>query len=354
MEYKKINSQIVSRIKAERIVSFISNYLKLCGDTTLEELLIRFNLWGKDTIRILNFMKQNKLIIVENSKISLSKNQKNKINPKIIENHHYLVDWSDINKINTNINHTLIDRFENIVQNRPQADTKLDQYYSTSETNNKRLNIVTAMTTKSKQICFLGDDDLTSIFFALTKKHFLTVYEIDKKLIKFFNIINKKNKLNIELIEHDYSKEVYSKKFDIIFSDPCATLEAAELVLLRAKKISHPKTIFILSWAEFVWDPKYYTQIINTFQKTGWILRKKYPNFNEYKNECLLEYLTNSDLNALKILGSSKRAILNALPIQRYGLYILENGPAPKINWDENKNIYLDDNQIKKIKEIKK
>jgi predicted methyltransferase len=353
MEYKKINSQLVSRIKAENIMSFISNYLKLCGKSTLEELLVRFNLWGKDTIRILDFMKQNDLITIKNSKMIVSNIKDKRIDSKVIEKYYYLVDWSDINKTNININPLLISRFEHLTRNRPSADTKLDQYYSTPETNNKRLNLVTSINTKSQKICFLGDDDLTSVFFAIIKKHSLTVYEIDKRIIKFLKDINKKNKLGIKIVEHDYSKEVSSKKFDIIFSDPCATLEAAELVLLRAKKISHSKTIFVLSWAEFVWDPEYYSKIINIFEKTGWILKKKYPSFNEYKNECLLEYLTKSDWCAVKRLGSSKKSILSAPPIQRYGLYVLENGPKVSGNWDETKNIYLDDSQIKKIKETK-
>ncbi|MFA6319610.1 MAG: bis-aminopropyl spermidine synthase family protein [archaeon] len=353
MDYKKIDSELVSRIKAKNIVSFISNYLKLCGETTLVEMLIRFNLWGKDTIRILDFLRQNKIIIVNNSKIRLSSSINKNINSNILEKYYYLVDWSDITKVNSNINTTLINHFKLLTKNRPQVDTKLDQYYCTPETNNKRLNLVTDAYNLSQKICFLGDDDLTSIFFALTKKHSITVYEIDKRLVKFIKNINKKSQLNININEHDYSKEVSLKKFDIIFSDPCATLEAAELVLLRAKKIAHSKTNFILSWAEFVWDPTYYSKIKNIFEKTGWVLRKKYLNFNEYENECLLKYLTKNDWAAIKRLGSSRQLILNSPPIQKYGVYVLENGSETNIQWNKKKNIYLDDNQIKKIKGMK-
>ena len=38
---------------------------------------------------------------------------------------------------------------------------------------------------------------------------------------------------------------------------------------------------------------------------------------------------------------------------QKYGVYVLENGSETNIQWNKKKNIYLDDNQIKKIKGMK-
>ncbi len=357
MQTIKPQKNLVTRVEPNEIADFFIQYLKIHGNISLLELMARTNLWSKDTLRICRHMLEQGAIQIRGKEIVL-KTTSLPQDPTKLSKLHWLMKWTmryqSLHEFNEP-EKQLLKEFKSILKNRPHCDSQLDQYYCTPETNLERLKLaLKEPNPESKNVCFLGDDDLTSLIFAMSKrfKH-ITVYEMDKRLIKFFE--KQKENLglkNFDILTKDYRDPFYSKrKFDMFYSDPCATIEGAELVLGRGREIAKPTAIFFLSWCEFLWDPQYIAGLLPIYSKTGWKNTKKYPEFNEYENECILSYLTDYDKETLKLFNITEKDLLSTPPIQRYGITRLEyakNLGKELGKW--NKEIYLNNENIKKIK----
>lgn len=325
-DIKKLESSLVSRIPIAILVSAIKEFISLKKEVNIIDLLTIFNLWFEDTLRITHYLVVSGELIFRDKIITI-KNDKEDHDLVTLKGKPWLIKWNlDIeSKIDLNDEEKSIMKvFKANLKGRPSNNNKIDQYYSTPETNIKRLRLLLKENPKFKRrICFFGDDDLTSIMFAISKSFSeIVVFDIDKRIIDHIN--NTMKKLDIKnciAILHDY-RDIFLEKnnFDIFHSDPPATNEAIELVLKRAKQLSDSGAVFYLSWPEFISDPEYLLRIESTYIKNGWLLMEKYQDFNEYDNECLFNYLSKQDWDILRKLNIDKEYILKRPPMQRYCL----------------------------------
>jgi len=240
----------------------------------------------------------------------------------------------------------LIERFKEAARGRPSNNDKIDQYYNTPETNLKRLRLLSREPMKeSKSICFLGDDDLTSLMFAMEGSFpNITVYDIDSRIINFVNHSAAKQGLrNYNALLYDYREApAEDVGFDVFHSDPPATVEAVDLVLKRAKEIARPAASFYLSWPEYICDPDYLLGIQKAYTDNGWVITAKFPDFNEYDNACFFNYIGEDDRVTLRMFGLTDSDILASPPMQRYCLtrLLLSGEPGERIGkWE--KELYL-------------
>lgn len=323
---KKLEASLVSKIPIAILVSAIKEFVSLKGKINIVDLLTVFNLWLEDTLRLTYYLIASGELIFRDKIITI-KNENKDHDLAILKDNPWLIKWNlDIeSKIDLNGEEKNIMKvFKDSLMGRPSNNDKIDQYYSTPETNIKRLRLVVKENPQFKRrICFFGDDDLTSIMFAISKSFSkIVVFDIDKRIIDHINNTMKRLGIkNCVAILHDY-RDIFPKKnnFDIFHSDPPATNEAIELVLKRAKQLSDPGAVFYLSWPEFISDPEYLLQIESTYIKNGWLLMEKYQDFNEYDNECLFNYLSKEDWDILRKLNIDKEYILKRPPMQRYCL----------------------------------
>ena len=95
-----------------------------------------------------------------------------------------------------------------------------------------------------KEVVCIGDDDLTSIIFALggKPKRILAV-DIDKYLLETIEEYAEKHKLQIEILEHDLRKPIPEKfrgKFDTFISEPPDTVSGISLFVSRGTEFLKP------------------------------------------------------------------------------------------------------------------
>ncbi len=121
---------------------------------------------------------------------------------------------------------------------RPNPDRNLDQFWATTETVLRRaLLLGNIPDIDKKQLLFLGDDDLSSVAFAIFfKAKKITVIDIDSRLLQFLKTIAENEKLPIETFEHDLKNPLPSqfKLYDTVFFDPPYTPEALNTWIARA------------------------------------------------------------------------------------------------------------------------
>ena len=126
---------------------------------------------------------------------------------------------------------TILEKYKSL---RPRPKREFDQFYAVEETIFKRTDLLSKFSNIDKKILFLGDDDITSIALALTKKfEKIFVIDIDKEILNLIKTIAENEKLNIETIDYDLRKPLINlEKFNLIFFDPPYTLNAVKLWLL--------------------------------------------------------------------------------------------------------------------------
>jgi len=133
----------------------------------------------------------------------------------------------------------ILNFFSKYSKGRPKPNRNLDQFWATEDTVLRRAVLLgNILEISQKQLIFLGDDDLTSVAFALLfKAKKVTVVDIDSQLLQFIKIIAHKERLPIEIFKHDLRNPLPSPKFkryDISFFDPPYTPEALNIWLIRA------------------------------------------------------------------------------------------------------------------------
>ncbi|MGC8575455.1 MAG: bis-aminopropyl spermidine synthase family protein [Caldisericum sp.] len=132
----------------------------------------------------------------------------------------------------------ILETFKEIFKNRPLETTEFDQGVVSEENSVRRLEFVYERgDLEGKEIFFLGDDDLTSIVFALSKMpKRVVVVDIDKRIVDYINEVSKDYKLNIEAYNYnaaDRLDEEFINKFDTFLTDPVETVKGMQLFLSR-------------------------------------------------------------------------------------------------------------------------
>ena len=126
----------------------------------------------------------------------------------------------------------LLERFKEIVKNRPEPKHEFDQAYVTPETTVARVIFMhTRGDLENREVFVLGDDDLTSIALMLSglpKR--IAVLDIDHRLTEFIEKTAEEIGYdNIEIFTFDLRKplpEYALRKFDTFITDPPETVDA--------------------------------------------------------------------------------------------------------------------------------
>uniref|UniRef100_A0A7C4XS68 N(4)-bis(aminopropyl)spermidine synthase n=1 Tax=Caldisericum exile TaxID=693075 RepID=A0A7C4XS68_9BACT len=132
----------------------------------------------------------------------------------------------------------LLEKFRGIFKERPRETTEFDQGVVSEENSIRRLEFVYERgDVEGKAVFFLGDDDLTSIVFALSRMpSFVSVVDIDKRIVDYINRVAKALHLPVEAYEYDACRKLDSKfveKFDTFLTDPVETVKGMRLFLSR-------------------------------------------------------------------------------------------------------------------------
>lgn len=122
---------------------------------------------------------------------------------------------------NVKINNRII----KILKQRPKPNHKIDQQPLPPELTIMRAKLIQSEENLfNKKIAFVGDYDSTNVALSLLSKiKEVYIFDIDKRLLNFFEKIAKKEKYIINTINCDISKfksKKFSEKFDIVVSDP--------------------------------------------------------------------------------------------------------------------------------------
>lgn len=208
----------------------------------------------------------------------------------------------------------IISKYKNL---RPNPERNFDQFFCTEETAVKRANLINSLPqAESKNLLFLGDDDLVSIAFCLFfKAKKIMVVDIDKRILNFIKMIGEKENLPIETYEHDLRNPLPKnefKNYDIVFFDPPYTPEAVNTFLLRAMEASLGSgSNFKRKKPEFLSQKFYlmsygYTQresekglkVQEIITSLGLIIQEKFKDFNRYYGAKSIE--SKSDLYILQ------------------------------------------------------
>ena len=133
----------------------------------------------------------------------------------------------------------ILNRFKEIVENRPRPTAEYDQGYIREEDLMQRIAFIYERgDVEGANIMVIGDDDLISIALALTgMPEKITVLEIDERLINFINKVAMNLNLNISAQKFDVRHDVpeqFLGKYDIFITDPVETIPGITLFLSRA------------------------------------------------------------------------------------------------------------------------
>lgn len=167
-------------------------------------------------IRLLDQMEKLNLIHIKNDKFSI--NNGHKIFNICSTCHGKMVDAKTFDK-------EITTKFVDIYSKKPAPTFIFDQRPITYETTINRVMYMTnRMDIVGKDVVILGDDDLTGIalgLFGFAKS--VVVLDIDKRIVKYTNLVAKKYNLNIKAMLFDATKDVpkeLKNRFDTLLVDP--------------------------------------------------------------------------------------------------------------------------------------
>ncbi len=225
----------------EKIISQVINFIGEKEKVLFLELLERLADYHplKEIMKILNKLAKDKIIGNEDSYLILTEKGKElywKIkSPFKIS----LCETCFGKRITINEDfQEILEKFKEIVKERPQPIAEYIQGYMNEEDVIRRIIFMHSYNDlKNRKIIIIGDDDLLSIALALTKlPKRIVVLDIDKRLVKFLEEINKKYNFSIEIFEYNI-KEPFPKKlknkFDVFSCEPLETYSGLRLFVGR-------------------------------------------------------------------------------------------------------------------------
>jgi predicted methyltransferase len=173
---------------------------------------------------------------------------------------------------------------------RPQPERQYDQFFAYPSTTIKRaIKLYAHGDLTNRRLVFLGDDDLTSTAVALTNQAAqITVFEIDPKIIATIQQIAEKNRLNIQIHQHDLRQPITDRKllqhFDVVFTDPPYTPGGISLFLNRSIELLSPKlsSRIYLCYGNSERARERELEIQKIINQSGLLINTKLSNFNHY------------------------------------------------------------------------
>jgi predicted methyltransferase len=132
----------------------------------------------------------------------------------------------------------ILDKFQLIIKNRPEALAQYDQAFIQADDVIKRVMFIYQRgDLLNSKILVIGDDDLISIALGLTNlPEIIYVIEIDQRLTSFINHISQKYLLKIKTLTYDVRQPLPSNllnQFDVFITDPVETEKGLKAFLLR-------------------------------------------------------------------------------------------------------------------------
>ncbi|MFL2759451.1 MAG: bis-aminopropyl spermidine synthase family protein [Dehalococcoidia bacterium] len=128
-----------------------------------------------------------------------------------------------------------ITKFDELSEDRPDPDYKLDQSHAISTTCFRRVMYFHENDAiEGRDIAILGDDDLTSLAIMIfsirhgLKVNSLNVFDIDQRILTFVESISQTLGFEVNLYQIDLIEKLqdsYQNNYDVIISDPPYTVE---------------------------------------------------------------------------------------------------------------------------------
>jgi len=222
----------------ERIESKILR--ELAGSRrTLWELLDKVNSPLKNFVSSLRKLSANGLIAADENGFYLTESGKNMVNPKNLDFEAKLcpqclgkgiIPEAKFQKV--------LEEFKRISEKRPKPTLDFFQGYMLERDVVARVALMHYHgDLDGKSIALIGDDDLLSVALALTGlPSRIVVFDIDRRLGDFINMVNKDYGFNIEYVEYNVANPLPQElrgRFDVFSSEPLETLSGLKAFIMR-------------------------------------------------------------------------------------------------------------------------
>lgn len=206
-----------------------------------------------------------------------------------------------------------------IFENRKRKpNTFFYQSYNTYESLIRRLNLMQQFGDDTKKnIIFIGDDELFSVFFALNAESYnrILVLDIDRSVLEEINYYSKMFNLNIETkIFNVFEDNTYESDFDVFFASGLKNLAGLLLFIFTGTKFLNPEKNF---GGYFTYYPyvSSLSNIQNNQDKYNLTLQKKLIEYGfiiEHLSVCDESNINDSIIKKLKKwIYESKELLIN-------------------------------------------
>src|SRR3989344_3636020 len=290
----------------KNLASDVIRYLSINNSASFLEILK--NVGGSDrrALRLLNELVINKILMYHNGTFRLGAKRERRYN-----SHDLICERCGGALINTSPLSDIKDKMLGIFRNKPRPTFIFDQRPVTVDTTIKRVAYALARgDIQDRKIAILGDDDLTSIAISLTgvaKKVY--VFDIDTRLVTFIQKISDNLKLDINVVEQDFTKEVpkiYKEYFDMFMTDPTPTKVPFTVVGNACLSlVNKDKGTGYFSIYSSAMDKNLDLQTV--IHKMGLLITDIIPFFTEY--DFIEETYSPQDKRLLGVYGNNKNPI---------------------------------------------
>ncbi|NUN95399.1 MAG: bis-aminopropyl spermidine synthase family protein [Candidatus Omnitrophica bacterium] len=189
-----------------------------------------------------------------------------------------------------------LELLDEILEERPEADPRLDQSHATLETVLRRAELFLEHGwVTGKRVLFLGDDDLTSLVTLLVIRRDLgeealrgcaaAVAEVDPRLVEFIQEIALGEDLPLAVVPTDLREPLpkpLTGAFDFFFTDPPYTPAGVRLFLERGCLALDPNGARKAALAVPVSPPSLQRATQEALLDLGFVVDFLDPGFNEY------------------------------------------------------------------------
>lgn len=178
-------------------------------------------------------------------------------------------------------------RFTPLAARRGAPRRELDQVYATPESVLARARRLVAEGEVQRGLCFLGDDDLTSLGTALLGLDKpVTVIDVDEALLAAIGEGAKESGLAVETVHHDLREAVPATlrgRFGCVITDPPYAAEGFSLFISRALELLKPdgRLYVLFGWSRRAPDRGLEKQRI--LLDAGMLIEAMIPDFTVYE-----------------------------------------------------------------------
>lgn len=181
---------------------------------------------------------------------------------------------------------TLIDELRELASARKPPKRELDQVYATWETVVARARLLVAAGEVQRGLCFLGDDDLTSLAVQLFESpRRVTVVDIDADVLKLIGMVAASREWPVRTVLHDL-REPLEKSLQgrqgCVFCDPPYAIEGFTLFMGRAVEALRPDGRLYVCFGSSRRAPERGLQKQKMLAEAGWLVEAVWEDFNVY------------------------------------------------------------------------